>query len=256
MSTTAMFALGFLSCVVVLLVFYAVPLTYVSLWRVFRKANRPGWASVVPVYNWVVVLQIAGMPTWWIILLLIPIVNIIIMMMVNASFAEEFGKRGVFGALGLTFLPFVFYPILASPNTKYRNQDYVEQVPSRITRLGSPLVTLLVYCIIWSLLSVIAQLVFPSQQQLTDSNIRADMNIPVLKGWAVWLERIFRISIVGSAVVIWKYKKWGVYSFAGAYLAIFVTSVVNGMPIGLSLLPFLEPLLLVLFVRPVWHVFE
>lgn len=43
-----------------------------SMWKVFTKAGKPGWAAIVPIYNIIVLLQIVGRPTWWIILFLIP----------------------------------------------------------------------------------------------------------------------------------------------------------------------------------------
>ena len=42
-----------------------------SNWRVFSKAGEPGWAAIVPIYNILVLLRIAGKPAWWIILLII-----------------------------------------------------------------------------------------------------------------------------------------------------------------------------------------
>ena len=42
-----------------------------STWIVFTKAGKPGWASIVPIYNMIVMLEIAGKPLWWILLLFI-----------------------------------------------------------------------------------------------------------------------------------------------------------------------------------------
>ena len=51
-------------------------LIIVSLWKIFTKAGKPRWAAIVPIYNVIVLVQITGLPLWYIILLLIPIVNI------------------------------------------------------------------------------------------------------------------------------------------------------------------------------------
>ena len=48
-----------------------------AIWRIFVKAGQPGWASIVPIYNVVVLLRITGKPTWWVILMLVPLVNIV-----------------------------------------------------------------------------------------------------------------------------------------------------------------------------------
>src|SRR5688572_11778933 len=47
-----------------------------SSWAAFSKAGRPGWASIVPIYNVIVMLDIAGKPWWWVFLLFIPLVGI------------------------------------------------------------------------------------------------------------------------------------------------------------------------------------
>ncbi len=89
-----------------------------AIWTVFVKAGKPGWASIIPIYNGIVILQIAGRPVWWFLLYLIPLVNIIIAIIVMIDFAKSFGK-GVGFALGLIFLGFIFMPILAWSDAQY-----------------------------------------------------------------------------------------------------------------------------------------
>ena len=50
----------------------------VVMWKIFTKAGKPGWAAIVPIYNIIIMLEIAGKPLWWIILFFIPFVNIVI----------------------------------------------------------------------------------------------------------------------------------------------------------------------------------
>lgn len=90
-----------------------------SMWKVFTKAGKPGWACIVPIYNIVVILQIAQKPVWWLLLLLIPIVNIVVAVMVYVSFAHSFGKSTAFG-VGLAFLSIIFLPILAWGDAEYQ----------------------------------------------------------------------------------------------------------------------------------------
>jgi len=90
-----------------------------AIWKVFEKAGKPGWAAIVPIYNLIVILEIAGKPIWWIILMLIPLVNIIVGFMVYTSIAANFGK-GMGFALGMIFLPFIFFPILGFGDAQYR----------------------------------------------------------------------------------------------------------------------------------------
>jgi hypothetical protein len=89
-----------------------------SMWKIFTKAGKPGWAAIVPFYNVIVLLEIAGKPLWWFILLIIPFVNIVVFIMVLVSIARNFGK-GVGFAIGMLLLPFIFYPMLGFGDSRY-----------------------------------------------------------------------------------------------------------------------------------------
>lgn len=105
---------------IVLLVQLAlIVLMIASMWKVFDKAGKPGWAAIVPIYNLVVLLQIIDKPVWWIILFLIPLVNLIMMIVCTVALAGKFGKGGGF-AVGLILLPFIFYPMLAFGDAQYQ----------------------------------------------------------------------------------------------------------------------------------------
>jgi len=93
-------------------------LAIAGMWQVFVKAGKPGWAAIIPIYNAVVLLEIAGKPIWWIILLLIPCVNIVIVIIVMIALAERFGKGAGFG-IGLALLGFIFFPILGFGDARY-----------------------------------------------------------------------------------------------------------------------------------------
>jgi hypothetical protein len=94
-------------------------LVVIGLWKVFVKAGKPGWASIVPIYNVIVLLEIAGKPLWWFILMLIPFVNFVVIIIVLVAVARNFGK-GVGFALGMVFLPFIFIPMLGFGDAKYQ----------------------------------------------------------------------------------------------------------------------------------------
>ena len=93
-------------------------LVIVSLWKIFLKAGKPGWASIVPIYNTVVLLEVTKKPAWWVVLWFVPFVNIVISIIVLYNLALAFGKGGGF-TLGLVLLPFIFYPILAFDKSTY-----------------------------------------------------------------------------------------------------------------------------------------
>jgi Family of unknown function (DUF5684) len=94
-------------------------LMVIGMWMVFVKAGKPGWAAIIPIYNIIVALEIAGKPIWWFILLLIPFVGFIMWLIVVIAVARNFGK-GVGFAIGLWLLPFIFFPILGFGDAKYQ----------------------------------------------------------------------------------------------------------------------------------------
>ena len=92
--------------------------TLIAMWKVFVKAGKPGWAVIIPFFNAYVFLKIAGKPGWWLILLLVPVLNIIFGIIALVAFSQNFGKGAGF-VVGLIFLPFIFYPILAFSDAQY-----------------------------------------------------------------------------------------------------------------------------------------
>ncbi len=101
------------------LVFMAIfLLTMAGFWKTFTKAGKPGWATLIPIYNFIVMLQIAKRPMWWVILMFIPIVNFFVVLVVTLDMAKAFGKGAGFG-LGMVFLGPIFYPILGFGDSRY-----------------------------------------------------------------------------------------------------------------------------------------
>lgn len=89
-----------------------------SGWKIYEKAGQPGWTSLIPIYNIIVLLKIVNKPVWWIVLLLIPIVNIVVAIMVYHALSTSFGK-GAGYTVGLLLLGIVFYPMLAFGDAQY-----------------------------------------------------------------------------------------------------------------------------------------
>jgi len=114
----------------VLIVFYLaiIVLLIASIWIVFTKAGKPGWAAIIPIYNIIVLLEIVGKPWWWLLLMLIPIVNIVILVIVYHKLSLSFGHEVGF-TLGLIFLGIIFLPILAFGSSKYVGPGGVQIQP-------------------------------------------------------------------------------------------------------------------------------
>ena len=90
-----------------------------GIWKIFEKADQPGWAVFIPIYNLIVMLQITKKPIWWVVLFIIPIINVVISFIVLLELAKVFGKGLEFG-VGLFFLGFIFFPILGFSDAKYQ----------------------------------------------------------------------------------------------------------------------------------------
>lgn len=90
----------------------------VAQWIVYQKAGKPGWACIIPIYNFIVLLEIVGKPWWWLLLMLIPVVNIVLVIIVYHNLSLSFGKTAGF-TVGLVLLSFIFFPILAFGEAKY-----------------------------------------------------------------------------------------------------------------------------------------
>ncbi len=101
-------------------------------WKLFTKAGKPGWASIVPIYNLVVMLQIAGKPVWWIIFFIVPGLNalsLIFCILLSLGLAKSFGKGTGF-AVGLILVPIIFLPMLAFGKAQYLGPDGAAAAPA------------------------------------------------------------------------------------------------------------------------------
>lgn len=91
----------------------------VALWRVFTKAGQPGWAAIVPFYNYYLLLRIAGRPGWWLLLGLVPVVNIVVYLVVAIDLARSFGRSELFGVFGLWLFSIIGLLILGFGSSRY-----------------------------------------------------------------------------------------------------------------------------------------
>ncbi len=90
----------------------------IGLALTYSKAGKPSWGAFIPIYNVVLLLRIARRPLWWIILLMIPLVNVVVFIVISIDIAKAFGKGIGFG-WGLACLGFIFYPILGFGDSSF-----------------------------------------------------------------------------------------------------------------------------------------
>ncbi|MFW5837680.1 MAG: DUF5684 domain-containing protein [Desulfovibrionaceae bacterium] len=107
--------------IAMMLIYLAVFVLLIALWwKIFTKAGKPGWGAIIPIYNVYLMIKVAGRPGWWLLLLLIPLLNIVIALVLYNDISKKFGKGFLF-ALGLLFLNIIFAPILAFGSAQYRS---------------------------------------------------------------------------------------------------------------------------------------
>jgi hypothetical protein len=103
-----------------LLLWFAViyAIAVIPYWVIFTKAGQPGWPALIPIYSTYIVLKVIGRPGWWLLLFLVPILNIVIFIIVLNDLSKSFG-HGVGFTLGLIFLSLIFLYILAFGSSTY-----------------------------------------------------------------------------------------------------------------------------------------
>ena len=90
----------------------------IGTWKVFSKAGRPGWWSIIPILNVIVLLQISGRSGWWVLGYLVPILNLFVHIRWGIEMAHAYG-RGIGFAIGLILLEPLFLVILGFSDARY-----------------------------------------------------------------------------------------------------------------------------------------
>ena len=122
---------GFAAAIMAIILAALIPILIVALvtvigkWKVYEKAGKPGWAALIPIYTWIVMLEIVGKPVWWVILFFIPCVNIIFIIWTLNLMSKSFGQSEGF-TIGLILLSFIFWPILGFGNYQYLGPSAAE----------------------------------------------------------------------------------------------------------------------------------
>lgn len=126
------FILGFFAIFLVMALISYV-LSAVGLWKMFQKAGKPGWPSLIPIYNTYVLCEITGVSPWWLVICfgagfitgLFPILSILSFVvsvyfgiLLAVSTARSFGKSDAY-AIGVYFVSFVFYLIFGLGDAQY-----------------------------------------------------------------------------------------------------------------------------------------
>lgn len=86
--------------------FSLIAIYFATLWKIFEKAGRPAWEGFVPVYNIYIWLKIIERPWWWILILIVPGINIpLLLISMNVTTARYFGIYSPVQTALAIFLP-------------------------------------------------------------------------------------------------------------------------------------------------------
>ena len=101
-----------------------------GMWKMFEKAGIDGWKAIIPIYNiYLETVYIAKKERWYVILYFIPIVNIFAIIKVHMEVAKNFRISSPLAfSLRMTFLSFIFYPILGFGDYQFIDDDYADVI--------------------------------------------------------------------------------------------------------------------------------
>ncbi len=109
---------GFFLFFMLMIILACVVLTVIAEWKIFTKAGKEGWKSLIPIYNTYTLLQILNMEPLLCLLMLLPGANFMLNIVMMVKLAHSFKKGNGF-AVGLILLEPIFLMILGFGSAKY-----------------------------------------------------------------------------------------------------------------------------------------
>jgi len=93
---------------------------FLGTWKLYDEAGFKSWQALVPIYNAFILMKIIKRPTWWIILLFIPTINLILFSVIWIETIRSFGKNKINDTiLVLITLGFYIFTINYSEKPEY-----------------------------------------------------------------------------------------------------------------------------------------
>lgn len=135
-------ALGVFLGVVILISIAILVLQIIGYWKILVKGGKPGWGSLIPIYNQYLLCDMVGVSPWWIlivicgsILTVIPVigsllslaVSVYFTVLLNVSLARSFDKKDSY-AVGLILLAPIFYLMLGCGSSVYQGKKPMDDV--------------------------------------------------------------------------------------------------------------------------------
>lgn len=100
----------------------------VGLWLIFKKAEQNPLLSLIPVYNYYILIKISNRPWWWVLLLFVPIVQFITNYNIRTDTLKNYGKlRFIDEVLGVMFFSFYLVYLGRDKSAKYIGPCHTEE---------------------------------------------------------------------------------------------------------------------------------
>jgi signal peptidase I len=84
----------------------------IGYWKIFEKAGVPGWKALIPFYSEYIVMKLVGKPTWWIVYLIIPVVNLFAYCILLFDLLRCLGKNSIGSQIAVLVALPVYLPVL------------------------------------------------------------------------------------------------------------------------------------------------
>ncbi len=92
----------------------------IGYWKIFEKTGVAAWKSLIPIYSEFEIIKLVGKPTWWIIYIIIPFVNLFGYYIIILDLIRCLGRHSLLSQLAVLLALPVYLPVLGfNPNVKY-----------------------------------------------------------------------------------------------------------------------------------------
>jgi len=93
---------------------------FLGTWKLYKKAGRKIWEAALPIYNAIILMKIINRPSWWSLLLFIPIINLIMFPVIWVETLRSFGKNNTTDTiLGVVTLGMYIYYVNYTTGSTY-----------------------------------------------------------------------------------------------------------------------------------------
>ncbi|SHJ40213.1 signal peptidase I [Pseudozobellia thermophila] len=93
---------------------------FLGTYKLYVKAGRKAWEAAIPVYNAIVLMKIINRPTWWTVLLFIPIINLLMFPIIWVETIRSFGRNSLWETwVVILTLGFYIYYVNYALDVKY-----------------------------------------------------------------------------------------------------------------------------------------